>query len=191
MHKENIHTDQAPAAIGPYTQVVRIGNLVYTAGQGGLDPATGKLVEGGVEPQARQTMRNLAAVLEAASSSFENVIKTTIFLRYIKDFSAVNEVYASFFEGTLPARSTVAVSALPMAALVEIEMVALVIESHLAPEAETQPMATQSAEETDLAETIEDPKKEEKTEKPPKSKKGKKKKKKKKKPKGKAKKQAC
>ena len=126
MQKETIHTKQAPAAIGPYVQAVRVGELIYTAGQGGLDPATGEMVEGGVENQTRQTMQNLAAVLAAAGSNFNLVVKTNIFLRYIKDFSAVNEVYASYFEGQFPARSTVAVSALPMTALVEIEMVAMV-----------------------------------------------------------------
>ena len=126
MPKESIHTDQAPAAIGPYVQAVRVGDLIYTAGQGGLDPVTGKLVEGGVEMQAKQTMQNLAAVLEAAGSDFNHVIKTNIFLRYIKDFGAVNQVYASYFDGQFPARSTVAVNALPLAALVEIEMVAMV-----------------------------------------------------------------
>ena len=129
MAKETIHTDQAPAAIGPYVQAVRVGGLIYTAGQGGLDPVTGKLVEGGVEAQAQQTMQNLAVVLEAAGSDFSHVVKTNIFLRYIKDFAAVNQVYASFFNDNFPARSTVAVSALPLKALVEIEMVALVIES--------------------------------------------------------------
>jgi 2-iminobutanoate/2-iminopropanoate deaminase len=126
MSKETIHTEQAPAAIGPYVQAVRVGDLIYTAGQGGLDPVTGKLVEGGVEAQAQQTMQNLAAVLEAAGSDFNNVVKTNIFLRYIKDFAVVNQVYASYFDGQFPARSTVAVNALPMAALVEIEMVALI-----------------------------------------------------------------
>ena len=124
MTKETIHTDQAPAAIGPYVQAVCVGDLIYTAGQGGLDPVTGKLVEGGVEAQAQQTMQNLAAVLEAAGSDFNHVVKTNIFLRYIKDFAVVNQVYASYFDDQFPARSTVAVSALPMAALVEIEMVA-------------------------------------------------------------------
>jgi len=126
MTKKTIQTDQAPAAIGPYVQAVRVGDLIYTAGQGGLDPVTGKLVEGGVEAQAQQTMQNLAAVLEAAGSDFNHVVKTNIFLRYIKDFAAVNQVYASYFEGQFPARSTVAVSALPLSALVEIEMVAMV-----------------------------------------------------------------
>jgi 2-iminobutanoate/2-iminopropanoate deaminase len=166
MQKENIHTNQAPAAIGPYTQAVRVGDLIYTAGQGGLNPATGKLVESGVEAQARQTMHNLAAVLEAAGSGFEHVVKTTIFLRYIKDFATVNEVYASFFEGTLPARSTVAVSALPMAALVEIEMVALVPERDADREAEIQPtVETQEAEDTQFVDATKKPKKKKKTKK--------------------------
>ena len=107
MPKETIHTDQAPAAIGPYAQTVRVGNLIYTAGQGGLDPVTGKLVEGGVAAQAEQVMHNLAAVLAAAGSSFDQVVKTNIYLRYIKDFETVNEVYARFFEGQYPARSTI------------------------------------------------------------------------------------
>ena len=163
MEKENIHTDLAPNAIGPYVQAVRVGDIIYTAGQGGVDPSTGKLVDGGVESQARRTMHNLAYVLEAAGSSFENVIKTTIFLRYIRDFDTVNEVYASFFEGSPPARSTVAVSALPMAAKVEIEMVALV----------TKPDAIQAEE---IVEQAEVQKTKPKTVGKPKGKKGKKKK---------------
>jgi len=164
MQKENIHSDQAPAAIGPYVQAVRAGDLIFTAGQGGLDPATGKLVEGDVEAQAEQTMRNLAAVLEAAGSSFDNVLKTTIFLRRIGDFAAVNEVYARFFEGQVPARSTVAVAALPLGALVEIEMVAL---------------ASQAEEEESEEESDEDPEAEKKSKKKKKTgKKGKKGKKK-------------
>jgi len=147
MQKENIHTDQAPAAIGPYVQAARVGDFVYTAGQAGVDPAKGKLVEGGVEAQAEQTMLNLAAVLEAAGSSFEHVIKTTIFLRYIRDFAAVNKVYARFFENQFPARSTVAVSALPLSALVEIEMVALVVKTEADEAAETQ--AAQQAQKPD------------------------------------------
>lgn len=129
MQKEKIHTHQAPDAIGPYVQAVRVGNLVYTSGQAGLNLETGKLAEGGIKAQAEQTMQNLAAVLEAAGSDFDHVVKTNIFLRYMKDFAAVNEVYASYFDGQFPARSTVAVSALPLAALVEIEMVALVIKT--------------------------------------------------------------
>jgi 2-iminobutanoate/2-iminopropanoate deaminase len=126
MEKEVITTDHAPGAIGPYSQAIRVVDFVYTAGQGGLDPVTNQMVSGGVVAQAEQTMKNLEAVLEAAGTGFDNVIKTTIFLRYIKDFAAVNEVYGRFFGGTKPARSTVAVSALPLSALVEIEMVALV-----------------------------------------------------------------
>ena len=95
MKNEYISTDNAPAAIGPYSQAVKVGGFVYTAGQGGLDPSTNKMVPGGVEAQAEQTMKNLQAVLVAAGTGFENVVKTTIFLRYIKDFSAVNGVYAS------------------------------------------------------------------------------------------------
>jgi 2-iminobutanoate/2-iminopropanoate deaminase len=125
MQKENIHTDQAPGAIGPYVQAVRVGELIYTAGQGGLDPATGEMVEGGVQAQTEQAMKNLSAVLEDAGSDLEHVVKTNIYLRFIKDFDAVNEVYAGFFEDQFPARTTIAASALPMSALVEIEMVAL------------------------------------------------------------------
>jgi 2-iminobutanoate/2-iminopropanoate deaminase len=167
MQKENIQTEQAPAAIGPYVQAVRVGDLIYTAGQGGLDPATGELVEGGVEAQAEQTMKNLAAVLEAAGSSFDQVVKTTIFLRYIKNFAAVNEVYASFFGNQFPARSTVAVAALPMGALVEIEMVAL------APRAENIPVEEHQESEVEMSKD----KKEKKGKKDKKKKKGKKKKK--------------
>ena len=128
MQKENIHTDQAPGAIGPYVQAVKVGELIYTAGQGGLIPETGEMIEGDVQAQTEQAMKNLSAVLEAAGSDLDHVVKTNIYLRYIKDFDAMNEIYAGFFEGTFPARTTVATSALPMAALVEIEMVALVIE---------------------------------------------------------------
>jgi 2-iminobutanoate/2-iminopropanoate deaminase len=129
MKKEIIATADAPQAIGPYSQAVRVGNLVYTAGQIAINPETSQLVAGGVTDQAEQVMKNLMAVLAAAGTGFENVVKTTIFLRYMKDFSAVNEVYGRHFNGDEPARSTVAVSALPIKALVEIEMVALVPES--------------------------------------------------------------
>jgi len=126
MQKETIHTEQAPAAIGPYAQAVRVGDLIYTAGQGGLIPEAGEMIEGGVEAQAEQTMKNLSAVLAAAGSDLAHVVKTNIYLRRITDFAAVNAVYASFFEGEYPARTTIATSALPIGALVEIEMVALV-----------------------------------------------------------------
>ena len=126
MNKEIISTLNAPQAIGPYSQAVRVGRFVHTAGQIAIDPETSQFVEGGVAAQAEQVMQNLQAVLEAAGTSLDNVVKTTIFLRYMKDFSAVNEVYGKFFGAGKPARSTVAVSALPLKALVEIEAVALV-----------------------------------------------------------------
>lgn len=128
MKKEIIATANAPQAIGPYSQAVRVGSFVHTAGQIAINPETSQIVEGGVTEQAEQVMKNLAAVLEAAGTGFENVVKTTIFLRYMKDFSAVNEVYGRHFGEGKPARSTVAVSALPLKALVEIEVVALVPE---------------------------------------------------------------
>jgi 2-iminobutanoate/2-iminopropanoate deaminase len=121
-----IKTDQAPAAVGPYSQAVRIGNLVYTAGQIPLDPATGKLVEGTIEAQTRRVLENLKAVLEAAGSSLTNVVKTTVFLQDMGDFGAMNGVYAQFFGASPPARSAVEVAALPLGAEVEIEAVAFV-----------------------------------------------------------------
>jgi 2-iminobutanoate/2-iminopropanoate deaminase len=121
-----IATDRAPAAVGPYSQAVRIGNLVYTAGQIPLDPATGKLVEGGIESQTRRALQNLQAVLEAAGTSLANVVKTTVFLQDMGDFGAMNGVYAQFLGGSPPARSAVEVAALPLGAQVEIEAIALV-----------------------------------------------------------------
>jgi 2-iminobutanoate/2-iminopropanoate deaminase len=135
MNKEIISTSDAPRAIGPYSQAVKIGSFVHTAGQIAINPETSQIVEGDVAAQAEQVMRNLQAVLAAAGTSFENVVKTTIFLRYMKDFSAVNEVYGKFFDEGKPARSTVAVSALPLQALLEIEAVALVPESEAVQEA--------------------------------------------------------
>ncbi len=120
-----VNTPAAPAAIGPYSQAVRAGNYVFTSGQLGIDPATGKLVEG-VEAQTQQALANLAAVLEAAGAGFEDVVKTTIFLADMNDFQIVNTVYATRFAADPPARSTVQVAALPRQALVEIEMVAYV-----------------------------------------------------------------
>ena len=128
MNKEIISTAKAPQAIGPYSQAVKVGRFVHTAGQIAIDPKTSQIVEGDVTAQAEQVMKNLQAVLAAAGTSLENVVKTTIFLRYMKDFSAVNEVYGKFFSEGKPARSTVAVSALPLQALLEIEVVALVPE---------------------------------------------------------------
>jgi 2-iminobutanoate/2-iminopropanoate deaminase len=124
--RETIHTVAAPGAIGPYSQAVAAGGYVFTSGQIGLDPASGQLVEGGIEAQTRQVMANLAAVLAAAGLTFADVVKTTIFLIDMKDFTAVNEVYGESFEdGPKPARSTVAVAALPRGARVEIEALAL------------------------------------------------------------------
>ncbi|HSM54934.1 MAG TPA: RidA family protein [Candidatus Sulfomarinibacteraceae bacterium] len=125
MQKEIISTDNAPAAVGPYSQAVCAGSLVYTAGQIPLDPNTGKLVDGDIQAQTRQVMHNLEAVLEAAGSSLDNVIKTTVFLNDIDDYAAVNEVYGSFFGESPPARSAVQVAALPLGARLEIEVVAL------------------------------------------------------------------
>ena len=124
--RETIHTVAAPEAIGPYSQAVAAGGYVFTSGQIGLDPSTGQLVDGGTEAQTRQVMANLAAVLAAAGLTFADVVKTTIFLIDMADFTAVNGVYGESFEdGPKPARSTVAVAALPRGARVEIEAIAL------------------------------------------------------------------
>lgn len=120
-----IQTDNAPSAIGPYSQAIRYGGLVYTAGQVGSDPRSGDLVPGGAGEQADQAMRNLAGVLAAAGSGLDLLLKTTIFLADINDFAAVNEVYARHLREPFPARSTISVKALPKGALVEIEAVAV------------------------------------------------------------------
>ncbi len=125
MQREVIATDRAPAAVGPYSQAIRVGNLVFTAGQIGLDPATGALAAG-LEEQTRQIMSNLQAVLAAAGSSLQNIVKTTIFLTDLADFQAVNAIYGSYFPQQPPARSTVQVAALPRGARIEIEAIALV-----------------------------------------------------------------
>jgi 2-iminobutanoate/2-iminopropanoate deaminase len=121
---KRIHTDNAPAAVGPYSQGIDAGNLVFCSGQAGLDPATGQLVEG-VEAQTRQIFSNLSAVLEAAGLSLDDVVKTTVFLADMADFKAMNAIYATFFGETPPARSTVAVKGLPIGALVEIDAIAV------------------------------------------------------------------
>ncbi len=118
-----IHTENAPAAIGPYSQAVESGNLVFTSGQIPLDPKTGNIVSGGIKEQTKRACENLKAVLEAAGSSLEKAVKTTCFLRSISDFADFNEVYAGYFTGK-PARSCFEVGALPKGALVEIEVVA-------------------------------------------------------------------
>lgn len=119
-----VHTDRAPAAIGPYSQGTWAGELFFSAGQVGLDPATGELVDEDVESQARQVMKNLAAVLEAAGLGFADVVKTTIYLADMAEFDRVNEIYAGPLEPPYPARSTVAVRDLPKGARVEIDVVA-------------------------------------------------------------------
>jgi len=128
--KKIVHSDEAPQAIGPYSQAVRIRDLVYTAGQIGLDPASMEVVSGGVEAETRQVLTNLKHVLEAADSGLNYVVKTTVFLRDMADFAKMNAVYAEFFPQNPPARSTVAVASLPKGVAVEIEAVALAAPSH-------------------------------------------------------------
>jgi len=125
MDRSVVSTAAAPAAIGPYNQAIRAGGFVFTAGQVALVPGTKALVAGGVADQTRQALANLRAVLEAAGSELENVVKTTVFLTDMANFAAMNEVYGEFFPGDAPARSTVAVKQLPLDALVEIDVVAL------------------------------------------------------------------
>lgn len=127
--KQAISTKGAPAAIGPYSQAVRVGDFLYTSGQVALDPATGALVDGGIEAQTTRVVENLRAVLEAAGIGLENAVKTTVFLKNMADFAAMNAVYATYFspDGVVaPARSTVEVARLPKDALVEIEVIARV-----------------------------------------------------------------
>ena len=126
MTRKIIQTDKAPKAIGPYSQAIRTDFALFTAGQVGLDPATGELVSDKVEEQTRQALKNLQYVLEAGGSGLAHVVKTTVFLKDMNDFSRMNAVYAEFLGETPPARSTVAVAALPKGALVEIEAVALI-----------------------------------------------------------------
>lgn len=121
-----VTTEKAPAAIGPYSQAVLGGGLLFCSGQIPLDPASGEVVKGDVTAQAEQVMKNIAAVLSAAGSNFDNVIKTTIFLADMGDFAAVNDVYGRYFPTHKPARSTVAVAALPRGVLLEIEVIARV-----------------------------------------------------------------
>lgn len=119
-----VATDNAPAAIGPYSQAVKVGGLVFTAGQIPLDPVTGKLVEGDIVAQTERVMQNLQAVIEASGSSLSRVVKTTCFLANLDDFAAFNEVYARYFSENRPARSTVQAARLPAGANVEVECVA-------------------------------------------------------------------
>ena len=119
-----ISTKKAPAAIGPYSQAIQVGNLVYTSGQIPIDPATGVFVEGGVKEQTRQSLTHVKAILEEAGLCMSNVVKTTVFMADMNDFADMNVVYAEFFSEPYPARSAVAVKTLPKGALVEIEVLA-------------------------------------------------------------------
>jgi 2-iminobutanoate/2-iminopropanoate deaminase len=128
MQRTQISTEQAPAAIGPYSQAIRSGQFIYTAGQVALDPSSGELNGEDVQAQTHRALQNLQAVLTSAGSSLANVVKTTVFLANMGDFQAMNAVYASYFGQPAPARTTVAVAELPRKALVEIECIALVDE---------------------------------------------------------------
>jgi len=119
---EAIHSDALPPPVGPFSPAVRSGDFIFFSGQVGVDPATGKLVDGGVEAEARQLFRNLATLLEAAGKSFGDVVRAGVFLTDITDFAEVNAVYAGEFEPPFPARTTVAVAALPLGARIEIEL---------------------------------------------------------------------
>jgi len=128
--KKIITTEKAPKAIGPYSQAIRTEHLIFTAGQIGLDPATMEIVEGGIEAQTHQVLTNLKNVLESADSGLNYVVKTTVFLENMSDFAAMNTVYAEYFPENAPARSTVAVAALPKGALIEIDCTALLSSIH-------------------------------------------------------------
>src|SRR6201987_2269822 len=127
--KKIISTSEAPAAVGPYSQAVRVGSTVYCAGQIPLDPKSGQIVSGDIGAQTRRVLENIAAVLRAESLAFENIVKTTIFLTNLSDFQTVNEIYGSYFKKDPPARSTVQVSALPRGANVEVEVIAAAAET--------------------------------------------------------------
>ncbi len=126
MERKIINTTDAPAAIGPYSQAVQTGNLLFVSGQIPIDPASGELVQGGIEAETRQVLNNLQAILEAAGSSLEKVIKTTIFIADMDTFGTINEIYAEYFKTEPPARACVEVARLPKDVLIEIEALALV-----------------------------------------------------------------
>jgi 2-iminobutanoate/2-iminopropanoate deaminase len=123
--KQVISTEKAPSAIGPYSQAIQVGKMIYTSGQLPVDPATGSFPEGGIKEQTRQSLLNVKAILEEAGASMENVVKTTVFMADMSDFADMNAVYAEFFSEPYPARSAVAVKTLPKSASVEIEVVAV------------------------------------------------------------------
>jgi 2-iminobutanoate/2-iminopropanoate deaminase len=125
MQKQIVSAASAPKAIGPYEQAIKVGDFIYASGQIPLDPTTGNLVENNIAIQTRQVMENLKAVITAAGSSLERVVKTTVFLKNISDFAAMNEVYGEYLSDAKPARSTVAVADLPRGALVEIDLIAI------------------------------------------------------------------
>ena len=125
--KKVIRTTKAPSAIGPYSQAIQVGNIIYTSGQIPIDPATGSFVEGGIKEQTRQSLLNVKAILEEAGLTMGNVVKTTVFMADMNDFADMNAVYAEFFSEPYPARSAVAVKTLPKGALIEIEVVAEVV----------------------------------------------------------------
>jgi 2-iminobutanoate/2-iminopropanoate deaminase len=123
--RESVQTDSAPKAIGPYSQAIRAGNLVFASGQIPIDPESGQVIEGGISEQTERVLNNLKAVLEAAGSSLDRVVKTTVFLADLGDFGEMNEAYGRFFKEAPPARSTVEVSRLPRDARIEIDVIAL------------------------------------------------------------------
>ena len=124
--REMIHTEQAPKAVGPYSQAIRAGGFVFCSGQGGLDPATGKLVEGGIEAQTTRVLENLRAVLTAAGTSMVKAVKVNVYLKDMNDFAAMNAIYAKYFPEPFPARTTIEAARLPLDIRVEIEVIALV-----------------------------------------------------------------
>jgi 2-iminobutanoate/2-iminopropanoate deaminase len=123
--REAVSTGAAPAAIGPYSQAVRSGNLLFLSGQIPLDPATGSMVPGGIEAQTRQVFTNIGAILEAAGASFDHVVSATVYVADLNDFATVNEIYATYFTAPAPARATVQVARLPKDSLVEIQVIAI------------------------------------------------------------------
>lgn len=126
MTKEIIMTEKAPAAIGPYSQAVKYGNMIFTSGTLGIDPGTGSFAEGGIQAQTKQCLENLKALLEASGSSLENVLKATVFIKEMNDFPKINEIYGHYFTKDQPGRSCVEVARLPKDALIEIEVIAFV-----------------------------------------------------------------
>ncbi|MBI2361046.1 MAG: RidA family protein [Deltaproteobacteria bacterium] len=126
MQAEEVRTDGAPKAIGPYEQAIRVGGFLFTAGQIALDPKTGTLVEGGIAAQTSRVLENLKAVVEAAGTTMDRVVKATVYLKTMADFAAVNEIYGEYLGKAKPARSTVGVAELPRGALIEIDLVAII-----------------------------------------------------------------